>query len=79
MSQDDKPPRPMPAIGRRVQEFRIDDAERSVSWRIVYRIDHDAILVVDWFEKMTPTTPATEIDPCRRRLREYDHGQEETS
>lgn len=38
--------RPMPVIGRRVHELRIDDAERSVSWRIVYRIDDDAILVV---------------------------------
>jgi len=71
--------RPMPVIGRRVHELRIDDAERSVSWRIGYRIDDDAILVVDWFEKKTPTTPATVIARCRRRLREYDHGQEETS
>ena len=65
--------RPMPVIGRRVYELRIDDAERSVSWRIVYRIDDDAILVVDWFEKKTPTTLVTEIELCRRRLREYDH------
>ncbi len=66
--------RPMPAIGRHVHELRIYDAERSVSLRIIYRIDDDAILIVDWFEKKTPTTPATEIELCRRRLREYDHG-----
>ena len=66
--------RPMPTIGRRVHELRIDDGTRRVSWRIVYRIDEDAILVVDWFEKKTPTTPARVIDLCRRRLRDYDHG-----
>jgi phage-related protein len=66
--------RPMPAIGRHVHELRVEDAETSRSWRIIYRIDRDAILVVHWFEKRTPTTPRRVIELCRRRLGAYDRG-----
>ncbi len=37
--------RPMPTVGRRCHELRIDD-ERG-SWRIVYGVDPDAVLVLD--------------------------------
>ena len=30
--------RPMPSIGRRCQELRIDDGDAA--WRIIYRVDH---------------------------------------
>lgn len=43
--------RPMPAIGRRCHELRIVDADAT--WRIVYRIDADAIVVVEVFAKKT--------------------------
>jgi hypothetical protein len=42
------------------------------SWRIVYRIDTDAIVVADVFTKKTRSTPRQVIETCRRRLREYD-------
>lgn len=64
--------RPMPSIGRGVHELRVDDREARKTWRIVYRIDPDAILVVHWFEKKTQTTTRRVIDLCKRRLGGYD-------
>jgi phage-related protein len=66
--------RPMPAIGPRVHELRVPDREMRVTWRIVYRIDADAILVVHWFEKKTQTTSKRVIDLCKKRLGDYDRG-----
>lgn len=62
--------RPMPGIARRCHELRINDADAT--WRIVYRIDPDAIVIVEVFAKKTTVTPAAVIEACRRRLREYD-------
>ena len=62
--------RPLPAIGARCHELRVNDAGQS--WRIVYRIDKDAIVIADVFSKKTRSTPRQVIETCRRRLREYD-------
>jgi phage-related protein len=62
--------RPMPAVGRHCHELRIIAAD--VTWRLVYRIDSDAIVVADVFAKKTPATPKPVIDACKRRLRAYD-------
>lgn len=62
--------RPMPVMGPRCHELRVKDV--SGEWRIIYRIDTDAILVVDVFQKKTRETPLSVIANCRRRLREYD-------
>lgn len=62
--------RPMPSIGPRCHELRITD-ERA-NWRIVYRVDPDAVVVAEVFKKMTPRTPKRVIDVCRERLRRYD-------
>ena len=64
--------RPMPSIGRRCHELRIPDDK--LSWRIVYRIDEDAIVIAEVFSKKTGKTPKSIIDTCKTRLREYDHG-----
>ncbi len=64
--------RPMPSIGRRCHELRIPDDK--LSWRIVYRIDEDAIVIVEVFSKKTGKTPKRVIETCKARLREYDHG-----
>ena len=64
--------RPMPSIGRRCHELRVSDEQ--VSWRVVYRIDEDAIVILEVFSKKTGKTPKSVIDICRARLREYDHG-----
>lgn len=62
--------RPMPVICARCHELRINDENKT--WRIVYRIDPDAIVILDVFEKKTPKTPQGVIDNCQRRLRLYD-------
>jgi phage-related protein len=62
--------RPMPAIGPRCHELRVVDAGKT--WRLVYRIDADAVVIVDVFQKTTAQTPARVLEDCRRRLRLYD-------
>jgi len=60
----------MPAIGARCHELRVLD--RAVSWRIVYRVDADAVVIAEVFSKKTAATPSSVIEICKRRLREYD-------
>ena len=62
--------RPMPAIGSRCHELRITDA--NVSWRAVYRVDAEAIVLLEVFAKKTSKTPNRIINLCRKRIREYD-------
>ncbi|MGH8134800.1 MAG: type II toxin-antitoxin system RelE/ParE family toxin [Steroidobacteraceae bacterium] len=62
--------RPMPEIVRRCHELRIKDG--PVAWRIVYRIDRDAIVIGEVFAKKTQTTPRDVMRACQRRFREYD-------
>lgn len=62
--------RPMPAISKRCHELRIDD--ESKIWRIMYRIDIDAIVILEVYEKKTQKTPKDIIENCRRRIRFYD-------
>ena len=58
--------RPMPSIGRRCRELRVPDKGRD--WRIVYRIDADAIVILEVFGKTTRQTPQSVIDTSKRRL-----------
>jgi phage-related protein len=62
--------RPMPSVGRRCHELRVRDENRN--WRMVYRIDADAIVIADVFAKTTPKTPKQVIEACQRRLARYD-------
>lgn len=62
--------RPMPIIGPRCHELRIND--ETVTWRIVYRIDDDAIIILEVFDKKTGKTPKAVIDNCKRRIKLYD-------
>ncbi len=63
--------KPMPAIGERCHELRIVDVDAT--WRIIYRVDPDAIVIADVFRKKTRATPKTVIERAKRRLREYDN------
>ena len=63
--------RPMPSIGKRCHELRIDDENET--WRIVYRTDSDAIVILEVFEKKTKQTPKQVIDNCKQRIRKYDN------
>jgi phage-related protein len=62
--------RPMSSIGSRCHELRITDDRRE--WRLIYRVDADAIVVGDVFVKTTQKTPARVIEQCRRRFARYD-------
>lgn len=55
--------RPMSSIGARCHELRIVD--RNITWRIVYRTDPDAIVIVEIFEKKTNQTPKRIINICK--------------
>ena len=60
----------MPSIGPRCHELRIVD--ERISWRIVYRIDPDAIVILEVFDKKTNRTPVQVIEVCKRRLKDYE-------
>jgi phage-related protein len=62
--------RPMPSIGKSCHELRITDKKQI--WRIVYRIDKDAIIILEVFEKKTQNTPQSVIDACKSRIKMYD-------
>ncbi len=62
--------RPMPTIGRRCHELRIIDQDKT--WRVIYRIDDDAIIILEVFAKKTNATAQKVIDVCKKRLRRYD-------
>lgn len=62
--------RPMPAIGPRCHELRI--ADEKVTWRLIYRLDPDAVVLVEVFAKKTQATPRHILTACQRRLRQYD-------
>ena len=63
--------RPMPGVGPRCHELRLNDV--SGNWRLVYRIDTDAIVIAEVFAKKSAKTPKAVLETCRRRLKEYDH------
>ena len=62
--------RPMPLIGRRCHELRIPDED--VTWRIVYRLYSDAVVIGEVFPKKTGKTPQKVIDACRQRFKRYN-------
>ena len=59
----------MPAIGPQCHELRINDDNQT--WRIVYQIAGDAVVILDVFSKKTPATPGEVLAKCRRRLAAY--------
>jgi len=61
--------RPMPSIGVRCHELRIND--ENLTWRIIYRIYTDAILILEVFEKKTSKTPKSILEICKQRIKLY--------
>ena len=62
--------RPMPSVGKACHEIRVNSTEGQ--WRIIFRIDADAIIIADVFQKKTPQTPTMVIQRCKKRLSQYD-------
>jgi phage-related protein len=59
----------MPAIGPRCHELRIEDTRAT--WRVIYYVAGDAIVILEVFAKKTATTPQSVIEACKIRLKEY--------
>jgi phage-related protein len=64
--------RPMPSIGKCCHELRINDENKT--WRLFYRTDRDAIIILEVCCKKTQRTPPTVIETCKMRLHQYDGG-----
>jgi phage-related protein len=62
--------RPLPTLAPRCHELRIVDHDQT--WRIIYRLDPDAIVIVEVFSKKSSAIPKTIHETCRQRLHRYD-------
>lgn len=63
--------RPMPGIGPRCHELRVDDIVQKKEWRIIYYVGNLAIAILEVFAKGTRETPDDVIRNCRRRLADF--------
>jgi phage-related protein len=61
--------RPMPTIGPGCHELRIID--ENVTWRIIYAVDFEAIVVLEVFAKKSNKTPEGILSSCKQRLRSF--------
>jgi phage-related protein len=68
---------PLSSVGARCGALRVRDANHN--WRIMYRVDADAIVVLEVYAKKTRIIPKAVIDRCKRRLKEYDSNAKSTN
>ena len=61
---------PLSDVGTRCGALRVRDAEHN--WRVMYRIDADAVLILDVYPKKTRKIPDEVIRRCKDRLNRYD-------
>ena len=61
---------PLTNVCPRCGALRVRDAEHN--WRIMYRVDPDAVLILEVYAKKTRTIPKAVIDRCKQRLKDYD-------
>lgn len=61
---------PLPTVGPRCGALRVRDAGQN--WRIMYRIDIDAVVILEVYGKKTRKIPDEVIDRCKDRLKKYD-------
>jgi phage-related protein len=61
--------RPMPEIGKACHELRVRDDNRT--WRIVYHVDGEAVVILEVFAKTTQQTPKSVLKTCKARLKLY--------
>lgn len=60
----------LPDVGPRCGALRVRDAEHN--WRIMYRIDTDAVLILEVYSKKTRTIPHEVVERSQQRLKRYD-------
>ena len=61
---------PLPDVGPRCGALRVRDAGHN--WRIMVRIDPDAVLVLEVYAKRTRQIPREVMQRCKQRLKQYD-------
>ena len=61
--------RPMADVGKNCHELRVPDGD--VTWRLLYCLEPDAVVILDVFSKKTRTTPKTVLRAAKRRLQMY--------
>jgi phage-related protein len=57
-------------VGPRCGALRVRDGEHN--WRIMYRIDSDAVVILEVYAKKTRKIPQEVIERCRKWLVQYD-------
>ena len=67
--------RPLPVIGPRCHELRIRDG--SQSWRIIYSLEADAIVILAVVKKKSRVMPSSTISTCKKRLEAYTRWEKE--
>jgi len=61
--------KPMPDLGPNCHELRVPD--HGATWRLMYAVQADAIVILEVFRKKTRKTPQPVLDACRARLQRY--------
>lgn len=61
--------RPMAAIGSACHELRILDGDTT--WRILYGLSGDAVVILEVFSKKSRATPKSILDVAKRRWKQY--------
>ena len=56
----------MPRIGKSCYELR--NVDKNVTWRIIYHIADDAIVILEVFAKKTKQTPKKVVEACIKRM-----------
>lgn len=67
--------RPLPAVGANCHELRV--ADERVSWRILYALTSDAVVMLEVFEKKTRATPKQVLDVAKQRWKKYQSDAKE--
>ena len=62
--------RSLPAIAPRCHELRVRDEGHN--WRVFYRVDPDAIVILGVYDKRSRQLPGWVIEGCKARARRYD-------
>jgi len=62
--------RPMTSLCSKCHELRINDRDKT--WRIIYRLVDDAVVILEVFEKKSQATPKSVIEICKKRIIAYD-------
>ena len=65
----------MPMIGANCHELRVTDED--VTWRIVYGLTSDAVVILELFPKKSKTTPKAVVENSKRRFKKYMRDAEE--